>query len=98
MNAQMFLAGRTQFGFGVASKVGEIAKGLRAERAVLVTDGNMERFGVADRIEKLLQEAGVECCVFAGVEPEPSVETTDAVAELAGQTKSLMDLMSSMQQ
>ncbi len=83
MNAQMFLAGRTQFGFGVASKVGEIAKGLRAERAVLVTDGNMERFGVADRIEKLLQEAGVECCVFAGVEPEPSVETTDAVAELA---------------
>ena len=79
----MFLAGRTQFGFGVASKVGEIAKGLRAERAVLVTDGNMERFGVADRIEKLLQEAGVECCVFAGVEPEPSVETTDAVAELA---------------
>lgn len=83
VNAQMFLAGRTQFGPGVASKVGEIAKSLRAERAVLVTDGNMERLGVTDRMEKLLQEAGVECCVFAGVEPEPSVETTDAVAELA---------------
>lgn len=83
MNAQMFVAGRTQFGPGVASKVGELAKDLKAERAVLVTDGSMERLGVADRIEKLLQEAGVECCVFTGVEPEPSVETTDAVAELA---------------
>ena len=83
MNAQMFLAGRTQFGPGVVSKVGELAKSLRAERAVLVTDGSMERLGVADRVEKLIHEAGVECCVFSGVEAEPSVETTDAVAELA---------------
>ena len=30
-----------------------------------------------------MEKEGIETCIFAGVEPEPSVETTDAVAMLA---------------
>lgn len=83
MEFSMFMAGHIQFGVGVSRKVGELAKSLGVERAVLVTDENMERLGVAERISNYLEEAGVTTCVFSGVEPEPSVETTDAVAELA---------------
>jgi alcohol dehydrogenase len=77
------MAGSVTFGPGCSARVGQKVKELGLERAVVVTDENMEKLGAADRIADLMQEAGVETCVFAGVEPEPSVETTDAVAELA---------------
>ncbi len=83
MIAHMHVAGKARFGPGVVSQIGEIAASLGVKRGVLVTDASMEEHGYTDRVEQYLLEAGIECCVFAGVEPEPSVETTDAVAELA---------------
>jgi len=79
----LFVAGRISFGPGVSGKVGELAKSLGARRAVLVTDESMERLGISDRIAGIMENVGVETCIFSGVEPEPSVETTDAVAMLA---------------
>ncbi|MFA0889460.1 MAG: iron-containing alcohol dehydrogenase [Synergistales bacterium] len=79
----LFVAGRVSFGPGVSGKVGELAKSLGADRAVLVTDESMERLGISDRIAGIMEKEGIETCIFAGVEPEPSVETTDAVAMLA---------------
>ena len=85
MNFNMFLSGRISFGPGVSSQVGLQARKLGASRAVLVTDKTMEKLGLAEKISDHLTEAGVETCLFTGVEPEPSVETTDAVAQLARQ-------------
>lgn len=79
----LFVAGRISFGPGVSCRVGELAKKLEAKRAVLVTDESMEKLGISDRIAGILEREGIETCIFAGVEPEPSVETTDAVAMLA---------------
>jgi alcohol dehydrogenase len=79
----LFVAGRISFGPGVSCKVGELAKKLGAKRAVLVTDESMEKLGISDRIAGIMEKEGIETCIFAGVEPEPSVETTDAVAMLA---------------
>ncbi len=83
MIANMHVAGKARFGPGVVSQVGEIAGSLGVKRAVLVADPSMEQCGYVSKVEKYLQEVGVECCIFAGEEPEPSVETTDAVVELA---------------
>lgn len=83
MNFNMFMAGKVSFGAGIAAQVGPLARSLGSSRAVLVTDKTMEELGLAEKISGYLQESGVETCIFAGVEPEPSVETTDAVAELA---------------
>ncbi|MEA3507860.1 MAG: iron-containing alcohol dehydrogenase [Synergistota bacterium] len=83
MDFNMFMAGKIQFGPGVSARVGETALSLGAKRAVVVTDETMERLGTAGRIMDILQESGIDACLFSGVEPEPSVETTDAVAELA---------------
>ncbi len=79
----LFVAGRISFGPGVSGRIGDLARSLGAERAVLVTDERMERLGISDRIAGIMEKEGVETCIFAGVEPEPSVETTDAVAMLA---------------
>lgn len=85
MNFNMFLSGRISFGPGVSSQIGLQARKLGASRAVLVTDKTMEDLGLAEKIADHLTDAGVETCLFTGVEAEPSVETTDAVAQLARQ-------------
>ena len=83
MQWNMFLAGRILFGSGVSSLVGEKAKALGGNRALLVTDGTMLRLGIADRIAEQLRAAGCAVSVFSEVEPEPSVETVDRAAAIA---------------
>jgi len=46
-----------------------------ARRVLLVTDENMVRLGLADRVIEPLREGGLEVLVFDQVEPEPSAET-----------------------
>ena len=83
----MLMAGRVHFGPGVSAKAGELAKAAGAESALIVTDENMERLGMAERIAESLRKAGVDVSLFAGVEPEPSVETTDSAAAIARERK-----------
>ena len=83
MAFDMFVAGRIRFGCGAVSEVGEVAKKTGGKRALLVTDAVLAEMKIAERIEKLLKDAGIQTWVFSDVEPEPSVETTDAAAELA---------------
>jgi len=83
MAFDMFVAGRIRFGCGAVSEVGEVAKKTGGKRALLVTDAVLAEMKTAERIEKLLKDAGIQTWVFSDVEPEPSVETTDAAAELA---------------
>ena len=41
----------------------------------------MQRFGFLGKTEEYLKEAGMELKVFAGVEPDPSIETVKKGAE-----------------
>lgn len=60
----------------------EVLKTLKGKRAIIVVGGgSMKRFGFLDRVEKYLQEAGMETLIFEGVEPDPSVETVMKGAE-----------------
>ncbi len=60
-------------GPGSVEVVGERARMLEAEKVLLVTDDflfNMES-GPVDKVQKNLEEAGLEVSVFSGVEPNP---------------------------
>lgn len=59
------------FGEGAVGRLGE----LIGERAFLVTDETMQRLGFVEMVRQELQSAGMESAVFAGVEPDPSLET-----------------------
>ncbi|MFN2168281.1 MAG: 4-alpha-glucanotransferase, partial [Anaerolineae bacterium] len=54
---------------------------LEGQRAFLVTDANMVKFGFVHRIQGYLGEAGIESQVFSEVEPEPSLQTVRRCAE-----------------
>ena len=45
------------------------------ESAMIWCHSSMKRFGFLDRAKQYLEEAGMEVCLFEGIEPDPSVET-----------------------
>ncbi len=60
----------------------ETLKTLTGKKAFLVIGGgSMKRFGFLDKAIAYLQSAGMETCIFEGVEPDPSVETVMKGAE-----------------
>jgi len=56
---------------------------LSGERALIVTDATLAKLGIAARIEEALHKAGMETCLFAEVEPEPSLQTAKRGAQVA---------------
>jgi alcohol dehydrogenase class IV len=67
-------AGRILFGPDSTRQLNEVAVGLNIKRLLLVTDPVLMQAGLVDPVHAALSEAGVECELFTGGEPEPSVE------------------------
>ncbi|WP_424987885.1 iron-containing alcohol dehydrogenase [Microbulbifer sp. S227A] len=47
-------------------------------RVLLVTDQGITRLGLADALVKALEEIGIGCSVFDGVQPNPTIENIEA--------------------
>ena len=60
------------FGEGALSYLSAI----EGDRALIVTDENMIRLGLVEKVQVELALAGIESVVFAEVEPNPSLQTT----------------------
>lgn len=61
----------------------EVLKTLKGKKAVVVTGGSsMQKFGFLQKVEGLLEEAGMTVKRIEGVEPDPSVETVMKGAEM----------------
>ncbi|MDR3225209.1 MAG: iron-containing alcohol dehydrogenase [Clostridiales Family XIII bacterium] len=71
------------FGNGVVKRIGEEVKRLGASNVVITTDEGLVKFGVVAKVTESLDAAGVKYVVFDKCEADPSVETVEAVAELA---------------
>jgi len=61
-------------GAGASRTVGEHARALGADRALIVTDPFMRASGIAGAVEDHLEAAGVGTSVFDGVRPDPTDE------------------------
>jgi alcohol dehydrogenase len=79
-------AGRVFFGWGVTDELRTISKEL-GKRAMICTDKNMVKSGIAERVEGLLKEGGAEVLVFPEGRPEVDLATIEASAEAARQFK-----------
>ena len=71
------------FGRGVASQVGDVARQLGGSRAMLVTDPGVVSLGIAGRLVKDLESAGLTVTVFDHVQPNPRDVHCIEAAELA---------------
>ncbi len=75
------------FGFNTVKKVGEQAAKLGGKQAILVTDAIMMQLGYADLVKGSLEKEGLKVEVFGKVDPEPHMETADALYEMVRKTK-----------
>lgn len=65
------------FGFGAVERVGEEAKRLGAQRALVVTDPGVAKTGIAGRVRELVEAAGIKTGVYDQVQPEPSIASVE---------------------
>jgi alcohol dehydrogenase class IV len=79
-------AGRVFFGWGVLEELRTVSQEL-GKRAMICTDKNIIKSGIAERVEALLKEGGSEVLVFPEGRPEIDLKTIDASAEAARQFK-----------
>ncbi|MBM4332622.1 MAG: iron-containing alcohol dehydrogenase [Deltaproteobacteria bacterium] len=75
------------FGFNTIHKVGEQAKKLGGAKAILVTDEIMLQLGYVDLVKGALEKEGFQVEVFGKVDPEPHMETADALYDMVRKTK-----------
>ena len=76
------------FGFNTIGKVGEQAKKLGGKQVLLVTDETMVNLGYAEMVKENLEKEGMKVSVFGKVDPEPHMETADALYEMVKRDKS----------
>lgn len=76
-------AGAIIFGNGSVVRVGEETKRLGAKKVVVTTDEGLVKAGICQLVVDSLKKSGVEVAIYDKCEADPSVETVDAIVELA---------------
>lgn len=76
-------SGAIIFGPGAVAKTGEQLKALGAKKVVVVTDQMLSQLGVAKKVTDSIESAGIEVVLYDKCEADSSVETVEAIAELA---------------
>ncbi len=84
----MYIPGKAVFGPGSINLLPSTLKSLGVERPFIITDKNIQTIGHINKIKEILTKEDITVCgIFDGVEPEPSVETTDKATEIAKKTE-----------
>ncbi len=73
------------FGYNTIQKVGQQAGKMGSKQALLVTDENMVQLGYVDLVKELLEKEKIKVEVYGKVEPEPHLETAEALYEMVRQ-------------
>ncbi len=72
---------RLTFGVGALTKLPELSAGM-GSRTLVISDPGIAKAGILDRVQSLLQAAGVSGDAFTQVEPNPSIETVQAAHDM----------------
>jgi len=78
---EILLPGRIVYGLGAFSQVAAYAQGL-GRKALIVSDPMMEKIGHVDTCRNDLQQAGIPCAVYTGVDTEPTDRHLKEVLEV----------------
>ncbi len=74
------------FGYKTIRKVGDVAAKMGAKQALLVTDETLVQLGYAELVRQLLEKENIKAEIYGKVEPEPHLETADALYDLVKKT------------
>jgi alcohol dehydrogenase len=73
---------RIEFGYGKASRLGDMLLQLGGKRVFLVSDKGVESAGLLAGLTESLLASGIQFDMYTDVEPDPSLETIDRGAEV----------------
>jgi alcohol dehydrogenase len=59
-------------GAGTVSDAGTQIKNLGGKKVLIVTDAMLTKLGMADKVKNIIVEAGLECVIFDGAQPNPT--------------------------
>lgn len=59
-------------GAGSVNQVGERVKSLGGSKVLIVTDAGLSKIGMADKVKKIIEDAGLQAVIFDGAEPNPT--------------------------
>ena len=82
-----FLPTRNLFGEDSVLEAGTLMNSLGGKKALIVTDEFLAKSGMADQIQKILKEAGVESIIFDGAEPNPKDVNVESGLEVFNKEK-----------
>ena len=71
------------YGPGVVKRLPEEMKRLGCGRSLIITDAGILRAGIADRVRELIEEAGIPCRIYSGVEANPKDVNCEEAARIA---------------
>ena len=71
------------YGPGVLSRLPEELKRLGCAKPAIITDGGIVKAGIADRVKTLVEDAGLPCILYSGVEANPKDVNCEEGARLA---------------
>lgn len=74
---------RIIFGVGTISQAGVEAKRLGAGRVLLVTDSNVEKAGLAGKVQKSIEDAGAKVDVYDKISFEPTMDSVQSAVKSA---------------
>lgn len=75
------------FGVGAINKIGEKAKELGCSKALCIYDQGVKMTGIAERIIKLINDAGVKTAIYEEVVADPTNEDVDKAGQVARDNK-----------
>jgi alcohol dehydrogenase class IV len=80
-------AGQIVFGQHAATQIGDIARSLKSQRALLVSDRTLVSAGLAEPLRTSLEAKGIRVAIFDEGEAEPSIRIALACHEAAVQLR-----------
>lgn len=82
-----FLPTRNLFGEDSVQEAGTLLQSLGGKKAMIVTDSFLATSGMAEDIQKILTDAGVESVIFGGAEPNPKDTNVEDGLEVFNESK-----------
>ncbi|MHA1617457.1 MAG: hydroxyacid-oxoacid transhydrogenase [Candidatus Njordarchaeales archaeon] len=66
---------RAKFGLGAINEIGYDLARMGVKKALIVTDEGLMKTGWPEEVKSIIEEVGIKAEIWAGVEPEPSIES-----------------------
>ncbi|NLW78763.1 MAG: iron-containing alcohol dehydrogenase [Ruminococcaceae bacterium] len=71
-----------QFGMGALKRLPDFLKACGSDNVLIVSDRGLEAIGIVEKVQGIVQAAGLKCSMFLDVLPNPTVDIVNACGKV----------------